>query len=413
MLRREFLQAATTLPLFAGSIIQTLCPQRPAKSCILLVLAGGPSHLDTWDMKPGAPREIRGPFRPIRTNVPGIEISEIFPRMARHADKYALIRSVYHDSPAIHETGLQLMPVGVIVPCALGNMGCGIQPETRRIVAGDIDNFEENCRTARRLVESGTRFVTVNMFDTVFNKPTWDAHGVKPFSTLADYRTHVGPAFDRGFSTLIQELADRGQLESTLVVATGEFGRSPRINPAGGRDHWPRCWTVVMAGGGIQGGQIYGSSDPTGAEPRDNPVSFSEIAAMLPGHAVGERHIRSAITAATAHTRINAKNGKPNEQACCTAQPRGTSTRNAPSVYRSGRANCFDRRMRIKAAAKAGLATPNTSKSSRSFALIPKIHTAQDGANATERNRAISVALESCLTGSDIFPTPQPRVDTP
>jgi hypothetical protein len=95
MLRRDFLQLGA-LPLLK---------QQRGVNCILLRLVGGPSHLDTWDMKPDAPSEIRGPFRPIRTNVPGIEISEIFPRMAKHADKYALIRSVYSDAPPAHQCG--------------------------------------------------------------------------------------------------------------------------------------------------------------------------------------------------------------------------------------------------------------------------------------------------------------------
>ena len=143
MLRREFLQAAAVLPLLGS--------RRPAKSCILLLLTGGPSHLDTWDMKPDAPSGIRGPFRPIRTNVPGIEISELFPRMARHAKKFALIRSVHHDGPAIHETGLQLIQTGPfatspIIPRALGNMGCDVpagQSANRRIIAGDVDDFAQ------------------------------------------------------------------------------------------------------------------------------------------------------------------------------------------------------------------------------------------------------------------------------
>ncbi len=280
-LRREFLRTGLALPLLGA--------RRPAKSCILLLLTGGPSHLDTWDMKPDAPREIRGPFRPIRTNVSGMEISEIFPRMARHADKYALIRSVYHDAAAVHETGLQMLQAGpfstsVIVPCALGNMGGNLsngQSAERRVVPGDLLDFEQNCRAARRLVESGVPFVTLNMHRTVFGRTTWDAHGSKPFSTLADYRDCVGPAFDKGFSTLLEELVDRGLLESTLVVAAGEFGRSPRINPAGGRDHWPQCWTILMAGGGIQGGQIHGSSDRIGAEPRDHPVTLAMISATI------------------------------------------------------------------------------------------------------------------------------------
>src|SRR4051794_5789719 len=103
MLRRDFLQLGA-LPLLRG-----VRQEKREASCILLMMVGGPSHLDTWDMKPDAPREIRGPFRPARTNVPGIEISEIFPRMAKHADKYALIRSMFHGAAPVHDTGHQLM----------------------------------------------------------------------------------------------------------------------------------------------------------------------------------------------------------------------------------------------------------------------------------------------------------------
>ena len=106
MRRRDFLQLGA-LPLLSG-----VDRGKRDINCILLMLVGGPSHLDTWDMKPDAPREIRGPFRPVRTNVRGIEISEIFPRMAKHADKYALVRSVYHNAAPLHDTGHQLMQTG-------------------------------------------------------------------------------------------------------------------------------------------------------------------------------------------------------------------------------------------------------------------------------------------------------------
>jgi uncharacterized protein (DUF1501 family) len=324
MRRREFLQAAAALPLLP----QMSVAARPGRACIMLMLTGGPSQLDTWDMKPDAPREIRGPFRPIRTNVPGIEISEIFPRMARHADKFALVRSVHHEAAAVHDTGLQLMQTGrsfvgepecphigsvaakllgsehAMLPFAIGNTGgnlshgqtaafLGAEFEPRLIAEGVIaegviaegviaaEGFAGSCRAAVRLVEAGTRFVTVNMFDTVFDRVTWDAHGSKPFSTLADYRDTVGPMFDAAYSGLLEDLSQRGLLESTLVVAAGEFGRGPRINPSGGRDHWPQCWTVVLAGGGIQGGQVWGSSDATGSEPRDNPVGPADIVATV------------------------------------------------------------------------------------------------------------------------------------
>ncbi len=278
--RRELLRLALTAPMLglnakadAGSV---------AKSCILLVLTGGPSHLDTWDPKPDAPSEFRGPFRSIRTNVPGIEISEIFPRMARHADKFALVRSVYSDAPPVHETGLagidDVAAPQVTLPGPIGFMGC------HPAAAASCDSsrsFAENCTQARQLVESGVRFVRVNMFDTVFHRATWDSHGTRPFSTIRDYHETVGPAFDLAYSALLEDLHQRGLLSTTLVVATGEFGRTPRMNPAGGRDHWTKCWTVLMAGGLVQGGQVYGSSDATGSEPKDKPVHFNRIIATV------------------------------------------------------------------------------------------------------------------------------------
>jgi hypothetical protein len=213
---------------------------RETRACIALRLTGGPSQLDTWDMKPDAPSGIRGPYRPIRTNVPGIEISEIFPRMARHADQYAVIRSVHHDATT-HEAA-------------------------------------EDAMLPRQLAE---RLTVVNMFDCVFNEITWDVHGWKPFGSMKCYRDVVGPMFDAAYSSLLENLSRRGLLENTLVVAMGEFGRTPKINPDGGRDHWPHCFSILMAGGGIRGGQVYGSSDRIGAEPRDKPVTPGMIAATI------------------------------------------------------------------------------------------------------------------------------------
>jgi hypothetical protein len=270
--RREFLSGAALLP-FAS--------RASAHNCILLVLAGGPSHLDTWDMKPNAPREIRGPFRPIRTNVPGIEISEIFPRMARHADKYALIRSVYSDSEPVHENGLSIIDAATTgwqtLPGPIGFMGS----RAAETSSNAPQSFADNCRRARLLVETGTSHVRVNMFDTVFHRTTWDSHGTRPFSTIRDYKDTVGPNFDAAYSSLLEDLQNRGLLKTTLVITMGEFGRTPRINPSGGRDHWTKCFTVLMAGGGIQGGQIYGSSDATGAEPKDDPIGMVRILASL------------------------------------------------------------------------------------------------------------------------------------
>jgi len=366
------------------------------------MLVGGPSQLDTWDMKPNAPVEIRGPYKPIQTNTTGIEISENFPRMAKHSDKYALIRSVYHTAAAVHDTGHQMMQTGrlfqggieyphigcvlaklrgpkgdvpphVLLPHPIGNTGgnmphgqsagflgktfdpfvlnadpsdpnfrvpdllppdylsalrvdrrrnwremidrtvskfetsqdarlldatfhqaytlmssqkareafeLGKEPEDTRRRYGQ-NRFGQSCLLARRLIEAGVRFVTVNMFETVFDEITWDIHGSKPFSPISCYRDLVGPMFDNAFSSLLEDLQNRRMLDNTMVVAMGEFGRTPKVNPAGGRDHWPQCWSIVMAGGGIKGGQAVGASDEIGAMPRDRPTTPAQIAATI------------------------------------------------------------------------------------------------------------------------------------
>jgi hypothetical protein len=372
-------------------------------SCIQLMLVGGPSQLDTWDMKPDAPSSIRGPFNPIKTNVPGIEISEIFPRMAKNADKFALLRSVYHTAAAVHDTGCQMMQTGrlfqgglespnygsvvrykkgphgdmppnVLLPYPIGQLGgnlphgdtagflgkgydpfvlnadpsdpafqvpdmlppdyiSAVRVDRRRSWRKEVDKsvqyfedsspdstlmdatfnqaytlmtsekareafelsqepeevrkrygmnrFGQGCLLARRLVERGVRFVTLNMFETVFNDITWDIHGSAPFSPISCYSDLVGPMFDNAYSSLLEDLSRIGLLDTTLVLATGEFGRTPRINPAGGRDHWPQCWTVVMAGGGVKGGNIVGASDAIGGAPQDRPVTPAHVAATV------------------------------------------------------------------------------------------------------------------------------------
>jgi hypothetical protein len=141
--------------------------------------------------------------------------------------------------------------------------------------------FGQSCLLARRLIERGTRFVTVNMFETVFNEITWDIHGSAPFSPIECYKDEVGPNFDTAYSALISDLYERGMLENTMVLAFGEFGRTPKINPAGGRDHHPACWSVLFAGGPVQGGAVVGASDEIGHAPKDRPVSTAEIAATV------------------------------------------------------------------------------------------------------------------------------------
>jgi hypothetical protein len=142
-------------------------------------------------------------------------------------------------------------------------------------------NFGRSCLWARRLIEAGVRFVTVNAFHTVYDEITWDTHGGPPFTTLDQMRSVVAPQYDQAYSALIEDLHQRGLLATTLVCNVAEFGRTPRINRAGGRDHWPHCFTCYFAGGGVQGGRVIGRSDAHGAEPADRPVRPAEIVATI------------------------------------------------------------------------------------------------------------------------------------
>jgi uncharacterized protein (DUF1501 family) len=145
------------------------------------------------------------------------------------------------------------------------------------------NTFGQACLLARRLVEQGVRLVTVNMFDTVFNQITWDCHanGGDLNSTLQDYADLLCPMLDQAFTALLDDLHDRGLIRKTLVLCMGEFGRTPRINNRGGRDHWPGVWSMLLAGGPIQGGRVIGASDRHAMEPADRPVHPSEIAATV------------------------------------------------------------------------------------------------------------------------------------
>ncbi len=337
--RRDFLRAGALGAGVVGLSLADLTAAGARKdvNCILLFLVGGPSQLDTWDLKPDAPSNVRGPFRPIKTNVPGIEIGEHFPLMAQMADRYALVRSVHHKAAPIHETGHQLMQTGhlfrggveyphygavlshlrgpseegappfVVLPAPIGNTGVsvshgqgagylGAAHEPCMLSALDLsaessdlrerygqNTFGQSCLLARRLVEGGVRLVTVNMFATVFNETTWDCHadGGSLATTLNDYKTTLCPMFDRAYSALLEDLKQRGRLDTTLVLAMGEFGRTPQMNPRGGRDHWPGVWSVLFAGAGVKGGQVIGASDKLGAEPKDRPVTPAEIAATV------------------------------------------------------------------------------------------------------------------------------------
>lgn len=407
--RRDFLQVGTlgALGLSLAQFNRLMADEKAGKksdnkSCILIFNLGAPSQLDLFDMKPNAPSEIRGPFKPISTNVPGMQISEILPLHAKIADKFSLVRSVFHTAAAVHDTGHQMMQTGrlfsggvntphagcaltflkgsrsdlpgnVVLPEPMGSTGgnmphgqdAGFLGKTydpfnlmadpskanfkvpdllppseigdarlqrrkalRSIVDETVSRFESSdgantmdthfanayrlmtstkardafdltkespkvrerygssrfgqcCLLARRLIDAGVRFVTINTFLTVFNEITWDIHGSKPFTSIQGMKEIVAPMYDQGYSALIEDLAQRGMLDDTLVANLAEFGRTPRINPAGGRDHWPQCWSVYFAGGGVKGGRIVGRSDEIAAFPAERPVTPSEVVATI------------------------------------------------------------------------------------------------------------------------------------
>jgi hypothetical protein len=327
--RRDFLR--TSAATAAGLAVAARNVNVSDKNCIFLMLVGGPSQLDTWDPKPDAPSTVRSPFRPIPTRTPGVLFTELFPRTAAITDKIAVIRSMHHTAAPIHETGFQLMqtgrlsgehahphfgamlsaatgnrngsPVNVFLPGPIGFTGVNIdrgqtagglgaehQPASVLLDVGRDPQrsrfggteFGDNCLRAARLVESGARFVTVNMFQTVYDTITWDCHaaGGSLRSELLHY-VALGTVFDFAYSALIHDLHQRGLLESTLIVATGEFGRTPYLNRDGGRDHWAGVWTALLAGGGVRGGQVIGSSDSLGGEPRDCLVGPEQFAATI------------------------------------------------------------------------------------------------------------------------------------
>jgi len=324
--RRDFLRAGTlgAAALAAPGLLADT-PRRSDVSCIFLLLVGGPSQLDTWDPKPDAPSDIRGPFGVTRTRVPGVLLSDNFPLLAGVLDRVTLVRSLHHDAAPIHETGHQLIQCGrlhaadnevphlgavlsrhhgapwVVLGGPIGSTGVSISHGQGAGPLGAANNptfldvadttdegygsghFGRACLHARRLVEAGTRCVTVNMFTRLYDTMSWDCHAddhVLP-TTLADYRDTVCPAFDQAYTALLLDLDQRGLLESTLVVAAGEFGRTPRMNTRGGRDHWPGAWTVLLAGGGLPGGQVIGATDRHAAEPTDRPVTPGRLVASL------------------------------------------------------------------------------------------------------------------------------------
>ena len=144
-----------------------------------------------------------------------------------------------------------------------------------------MNRFGQCCLLARRLVENGVRFVTVNTFLTVFDEITWDIHGSKPFTSIEGMKDIVCPMYDQAYSALLEDLVGRGMLDDTLVTTLCEFGRTPKVNPAGGRDHWPQCFSCSFAGGGVAGGRVVGASDTVGGFPAERPVGPGDIVATI------------------------------------------------------------------------------------------------------------------------------------
>ena len=378
-----------------------------AKSCIFLFLSGGASQYETWDPKPNAPIDYRGTFRPIPTNVSGIQVTEHLPLLAKQAHRYALIRSMSH-SQGGHPAGCYWMITGRPYPRAaaravamsredqphFGSVLAAVKPSTHAVpsfvtlpeqmnpngpiragqhagflgaaydpmvinanpnapdfTAGELTVregldegrllrrrallsqanlrvrieeeagaradlqphyaqafdlltggeagsafdvsqetpatrerygrhiFGQSVLVARRLVESGVRLAAVNWVrhDDGAGGQGWDTH-----STHLNWsKDELLPPTDRAIAALLSDLADRGMLDETLVVVTGEFGRTPKFNADGGRDHWPNVFSLLVAGGGIRGGQVYGASTPDGAYPADDACSPADLAATM------------------------------------------------------------------------------------------------------------------------------------
>ncbi|MFL5243902.1 MAG: DUF1501 domain-containing protein [Gemmataceae bacterium] len=374
-----------------------------AKSVILIFNCGAPSHIDLWDMKPSAPDTVRGPFKPIATNISGIQVSELLPRFAKQVDKLAIVRTVHHKHTQ-HNTGMYWSIVGrpysidntlinpsradypsigtlvgwlarrdgytgslppyVITPAPHcdstvyitpgqfgGCLGTKYDPfvlnadpnaahfrvpnisltgalttsrlEQRRSLLGKLNDrpspvqgdgprdleinqgkafslvssstvqkafdlsreppavrdrygrhsWGQSHLLARRLIEAGVRFVTTVNGPSI----TWDTHK----DNFNQLKKRLVPPMEQGFAALLEDLSDRGLLESTLVVWMGDFGRTPVVNKDAGRDHWPHCYSMVLAGGGIRGGLVVGESDRHGAFPHSQPVTPADIHATV------------------------------------------------------------------------------------------------------------------------------------
>ena len=371
------------------------------KSVILLWMTGGPSHIDTWDVKPAMPREIRGPFKDIPTKIPGVHICEYLPKQAAMLDQFTLIRSVdcresnhepnmvmqtanraaeprtnpkAPDYPAIgslvaklrganhpamppyvvlnlksrshvawggylgqqfdpfngsNAANLFALPAGLSMDRLHSRQTLAQQMDTLRrsmdgsgameamdrfsqqafdIVAGGraqeafdltrepakiVERYGDHdwCRQAllaRRLVERGASFVTIDLSNHAASG-TWDNHGdnIPPYGGIWNGLRPLLPVFDHLITTLVRDLADHRLLDDTLVIAMGEFGRSPTLGTQGstdGRNHWPYVMSICLAGGGFRHGQVIGASSRDGGEIAERPVTPGDLAATIYQH---------------------------------------------------------------------------------------------------------------------------------
>ncbi len=415
--RRDFLKlgalgaAGLTLPGYFRLAEAGEVTAGKATSAIFINLSGGPSHMDTFDLKPNAPSEFRGEFKPIPTNVPGVEICEHLPNLAKCADKYTILRGVSH-SLAAHEFGTKYMNTGnrpipslefpgygpvvtkekgsprdlppfVAIPDTnqvAGYLGVEYAPfsttsvpkagqpftvrgitlrngltvaeiEKRRDLLKKLDStfrgFEkdsdlingldrfseraydiissprsrkafdtslekpevartfgespigQSCLLASRLIESGVRFVTLS-------SGGWDTHD----DNFGKLKSKLLPDLDQAVAALFNSLASKGLLESTAVFVTGEFGRTPKINDRGGRDHFPRSMCVLIGGGGIKGGQVIGASDEKAMGPASGDgITPDDVAASF-YHALGI-DCRKEYKTSTGRPIAIVRNGKP------------------------------------------------------------------------------------------------------
>jgi hypothetical protein len=401
--RRQMLQVGGIgwLGLGLPQLLRAGTSRSRERSCIFIVQYGGCSHIDSFDPKSAAPEEIRGPFKPITTKVPGTRLSEMLPKLASLADRFCLVRSMTHGNGG-HDGGMHVCMTGHSQPAVetpyFGSVMAKLRPATQNVpsyvwlqnlagdvqpryltggflgaaysplrVGTDLDNpsapgfrvtsfdppadssrgrlkqrwdllqsleasdghlrrYQEraldlvagpearlafdldgedvkvrdrygrhpvgqNLLMARRLIEAGVRLVSVTAWagtppgEKFRNVQTWDMHGDGAglgsiFGKGAFGLSWALPNLDQAVSELLKDLEERGLLENTLVVLVGEFGRSPRIVRAG-RDHWPSCYSALLAGAGIRGGLVYGASDIQGGYVRDCPVSPEQFGATL------------------------------------------------------------------------------------------------------------------------------------